>query len=143
MIDSPEELAPTSLEDVRTAILRQHSQLQQLVDELEAYANQVIAGAEVESRLRDAVRILRTRFLRHLAFEEAKLVPLLRRIPARDSDAAALIVEHSEQREQVDGLLHDVTVFGDPPTFARAALAFVHVLRRDMTAEELWLRGIA
>lgn len=138
-----DDIGPSSLEDVRTAIFRQHAQIEQLVDELESHANEVVAGKDHVSRLRDAVRILHTRFLRHLDFEETKLVPLLRRTPERHSDAAALVVEHAEQRAQIDGLLHDVAVFSDPASFARAALAFVHVLRRDMTAEELWLRGLA
>ncbi len=138
-----DDIAPSSIEDVRTAILRQHAQLEQLLDELEGYASEATAGKDVSSRMRDAVRILHTRFLRHLAFEENKLVPLLRRTPERHSDAAALIVEHGEQREQIDGLLHDNAVFSDPQSFARAALTFVHAIRRDMTAEELWLRGLA
>lgn len=138
-----EDIAPSSLDDVRMAILRQHTQLAQLVDELEGHANDVVKDADAASRMRDAVRILHTRFLRHLAFEEAKLVPLLQRSEERAREAKALVEEHAEQRAQVDGLLHDVAVFSDPPSFAKAALTFVHSLRRDMTAEELWLRGLA
>lgn len=142
MITTSDETTLTSLEDVRLAVLRQHTQLAQLLDELEASANGVLANTESPSRMSDAIRILHTRFTRHLAFEEANLAPIVERFTSGPAEVQSMRDEHVEQRAQIDGLLHDAAVFGDPSSFAREALAFVHAIRRDMVAEELWLRGI-
>jgi hypothetical protein len=137
------EESPSSLEDVRLAIFRQHTQLEQLLDELEARANAVLAGEDGASRLRDSLRITHTRFLRHLAYEESRLVPWLRlHVTAGDDFERELLAEHVEQRARADGLLHDASVYTDARTFAREALTFVHAIRRDMAEEDTRLRSL-
>ena len=54
----------------------------------------------------------------------------------------ALLGDHDDQRLRIEGLLHDSEVFGDPRTLARATLAFVHHLRKDMADEEANLRAL-
>jgi hypothetical protein len=126
-----------SLDDVRLAIRRQHTQLAQLLDELEGYAARVIKGDDCAGYLSATLILLRRRFLRHLEFEEARLAPLLS--AARVDRAAALhesLGHHADQRARIEGLLHDERVFTDPKTPAREALAFVHMMRVEMADED-------
>ncbi len=145
-MDAPvSEPSPSSLDDVRIAVFRQHKQLEQLLDEVESEANDVLRGPlrARGGRPRDALRILHTRFLRHLAYEELRLVPFLRRQATSTEDpAASLLEEHEEQRALVDGLLHDSAIYGDPRVFAREALGFVRAIREDMASEESRMRAM-
>ena len=131
--------APASLNEVRLAILRQHTQLAQLLDELELHAKAVIGGAVADEAkpLNDALALLLTRFSRHLDYEEANLAQW---IPP--GKRGTLLGDHQDQRGRAHGLVHDRDVFGDPRTLAREALAFVHTLRKDMAAEEELLRAL-
>ena len=132
--------APASLSEVRLAVLRQHTQLAQLLDELEAHAKAVIGGAVADEAkpLDDALGLLLERFLRHLDYEEITLAQWI--APGK---RAKLLGDHQDQRRRVQGLVHDRDVFGDPQTLAREALAFIHVLRKDMASEEELLRTLA
>ena len=131
--------APASLDEVRLAVLRQHTQLGQLLDELEAHAKAVIGGAvdDEGKPLDDALALLLARFTRHIDYEEAHLAQWIP--PAK---RGKLLGDHEEQRRLVRGLAHDRGVFGDPQTIAREALAFVHTLRKDMVDEEEQLRPL-
>jgi hypothetical protein len=131
---------PMGLEEIRLAILRQHTQLAQLIDEVEAHANAVLTNAGEESAMRTALALLHTRFLRHLDYEEAHLTKWLPE--TETAPGAALLGDHDEQRLRIKGLLHDSEVFGDPRTLARETLAFVHHLRKDMTDEDAKLRAL-
>jgi hypothetical protein len=128
---------PTTLDDVRLAIFRQHTQLTQLIDELEAHAMAVLGGGE-SAGLNEAIDLLSTCFLRHLEYEEAHLA---RWLPVTDPQKA-LLADHAEQRLTMNGLLHDRHVIGDPRTLARAVLAFVHHLRKDVVDEDAKLRAL-
>lgn len=132
--------APASLSEVRLAVLRQHTQLAQLLDELEAHAKAVIGGAVADEAkpLDDALALLLKRFARHLDYEEANLAQWIP--PAK---GGTLLGDHEDQRRRVRGLVHDRDVFGDPQTLAREALAFIHTLRKDMADEEEQLRRLA
>ena len=136
--------AGSALSDVRLAVLRQHTQLAQLLDELELYAEAVIGGRDAPARMNDALVLLHRRFMRHLEFEETQLMPLLATVlPERTAALSASLAEHAEQRSRLDGLLRDRTVFADDPqTLAREALAFVHAIRTDIAGEEQGLRAL-
>ncbi len=133
--------AEASLNEVRLAVLRQHTQLAQLLDELEQHANAAIActGSFVDEArpLNEALGLLLARFSRHLDYEETQLAPWL-----TAQNRGTLLSDHDDQRRRALGLVHDRDVFGDPRTLARAALAFVHALRKDMADEEAQLRAV-
>ena len=116
-------------------------QLAQLLDELEQHATAAIActGTVVDEAgpLNEALGVLLTRFSRHLDYEEAHLTPWL-----TAENRGTLLSDHDDQRRRALGLVHDRDVFGDPRTLARAALAFVHTLRKDMADEEAQLRAL-
>ncbi|HSO32792.1 MAG TPA: hemerythrin domain-containing protein [Labilithrix sp.] len=132
---------PATLDDVRLAIFRQHTQLAQLCDELEEQANAVLAGSD------DAGHVLRrdteqfcARFARHLAYAETELE---RWLPAAATSAREILLGgHDDLRESLDGLLHDRAVFADPRAVAKETLALVHVVRKHMVAEDAALRAL-
>ncbi len=121
---------PLSLDDVKLAIYRQHTQLGQLLDELEANADSVVAKGGDGKVLRHSLDALHVRFMRHLAYEEAHLTP------------NTVLGDHVEQRVRMRGLVHDRDVFADPRDLAREARAFIHLLRRDLTEEDAKLRAL-
>lgn len=126
-------LTSTTLDDVRLAIFRQHTQLTELLDELESHANAVLAGGGDPKALSRALELLNTRLDRHLADVEAQLG---RWLPAPDTEAGqARLAEYTDQRSRMRGLLHDRDVFGDARSFARAVLTAVHQLRKDVARE--------
>jgi hypothetical protein len=129
---------PTTLDDVRLAILRQLTQLTELIDELETHAAAVLDGGSERAALDQAVDLLDTRLVRHLEYEEAHLA---RWLPSTGG-GRPLLGDHDEQRLALKGLVHDSIVFGDPRTRARAALAFVHRLRKEMADEDASLRAL-
>jgi hypothetical protein len=137
-----EHETPT-LADVRLAILRQHTQLAQLLDELETQAAGVVNGDDCVACLNDALVLIHRRFLRSLEFEETRLPPLLS-VLAQECSAGLResLADHVDQRARIEGLIHDRVVFTDPKTLAREALAFVHRVRVDMVEEDAGLRAL-
>jgi hypothetical protein len=125
------EDSPASLDDVRLAIFRQHTQLAQVLDELETSANAVLDKGGNGEALRRALDALQARFLRHLAFEEANL------------SHKEVLGDHAEQRVRLQALVHDRDVYGDATGLAREARAFVHALRKDLADENEKLRALA
>lgn len=120
-------------EDVRLVILRQHTRLEQLLDELEASAVEVLAPnalGEGSASLHAAVKLLHAHFVRHLEYEDEHL---------GDGERLA---HHAEQRARLDGLVHDDAVFSDARTLALEAKSVVHALRRDMAEEHAKLRAV-
>jgi hypothetical protein len=130
--------ATATLDDVRLAIFRQHTQLEQLFDELEAHANAVLASGGEGVELRRALDLVTARFARHLEYEEAHLSPW--GVGVRGEEP--LMGDHDDQRALVRGLVHDRDVFGDARTLSREALAFIHVVRKDMVDEDRKLRAL-
>jgi hypothetical protein len=132
---------PAALDDVRLAIFRQHTQLGQLIDELETCANAVLkARGEGRAALGKALELLHTHFERHLEYEEAQLAKCL---PAGAADArGSLLGDHDDQRSRMNALVHDRDVFSDPCTLAHEALVFVHHLRKEMADEDSKLRAL-
>ncbi len=143
-MDTGTEHATATLQDVRLALFRQHTQLSQLLDELESHAKGVLAGNDCAGSLSDAIILLHRRFVRHLDFEETRLEPLLDTAPNKEGAALvrAALADHADQRARIDGLLHDRMVFTDPKSVAREAMAFVHTIRVDMVEEDAGLRAL-
>lgn len=120
---------PASDDDVKLAILRQHTQLGQLLDELESSADAVLATGTEGDTLRRALDTFDARFTKHLEYEGSCL--------------PSFATNHVVHRERMKGLVHDRDVFGDPRGLAREARAFVHLLRRDLADEDRRLHASA
>lgn len=136
---------PSKPDDERLALHRQHTQLAQMLDELEASANAVLSGKGEARTLHGALGALHTRLLRHLEYEETKLPSWGREKggECRAAVARLLLEDHGEQRRRIEGLAHDRSVFSDDKTLAREALTFAHALRRDIEKEDKALRTLA
>lgn len=120
---------PENLDDVRLAILRQHTQLLQLLDELETNADAVLAKGGDGEALRRAVDALHVRFTHHVEYEQSHLSRWLPK-------------DHGEQSARMNGLVHDRDVYGDPRALAHEARAFVHSLRKELAEEAATLRSL-
>ena len=130
----------TTLDDVRLAIFRQHTQLTELLDELESHANAVLAGGGDAKTMSRTLELLNARLERHLEDVEAQLG---RWLPSPDTEAGqGRLAEYADQRSRVRGLLHDRDVFGDACSFARAVLTGAHQLRKDVTREHAKLGAL-
>jgi hypothetical protein len=115
-------------EDVKLVILRQHTQLAELLDELESSADVVLVKGGNGEALRGALDALESRFVKHLEYEEA--------------NHPTFATNHVEHRARMKGLVHDRDVFGDPRGLAREARAFVHLLRKDLADEDRRLHDL-
>lgn len=122
--------SPGRFDEVRLAILRQHAQIAELLDELEAAADAVLTKGSDGGALQHALDALHVRFIKHLEYEEFHL------------GSVADLGEHVEQRRRMRGLVHDRDVFGDRRGLAREARAFVHVLRKELAEETARLREL-
>jgi hypothetical protein len=133
----------TTLQDVKLAVLRQHAQLVQMMDELEGLARGVLDGKDCAPALKDAIVTFHERFVRYLDFDDSRLLPLLGAMRADvASSLRATCSEHRDLRDRVDGLLHDRTVFTDAATLAHEAITFVHLVRADLAEEDSALHAL-
>ena len=121
--------SPENLDDVKLAILRQHTQLLQLLDELETNADAVLAKGGDGEALRHAVDAVHVRFTHHVEYEKSHL-------------SRWLPNDHGEQNDRMKGLVHDHGVYRDPQALAREARAFVHSLRKELAEEAATLRSL-
>jgi hypothetical protein len=133
----------TTLQDVTLAVLRQHAQLVQMMDELESLASGVLEGKECAPALKDAIVTFHERFVRYLDFDESRLMPLIGAMRAEvASSLRATCSEHPDLRDRIDGLMHDRTVFTDARTLAHEAITFVHLVRADLAEEDSALHAL-
>ena len=129
-----------TLDDVRLAIFRQHTQLAELIDELEAHASAALTGGDAGKALSGALELLDARLVRHAKFVESNLAGWL---PSPQTQAGqARVAAQAEQRDRMRGLLHDREVFGDLRTLAHEVLTCIHMLRRELAGESARLREL-
>jgi len=129
---------------VRRTILDDHAWLSELFRDADAIARRVEAGDHaLTGRLRERAHAMHDRFLRHLEFEEAFLVPALRDSDAWGEERAAeLLREHAEQRDRFATLLHELRApCGDPGPLAREVRRLAESLLADVEREESTLLG--
>jgi hypothetical protein len=91
----------------RRLVLEQHVELRRLLTMGMAQANAAVKGSLAlgHEPLRSLVAMLRDVFVRHLADEEALIVPLLEDdLPIGPLRARRLREEHADQRAELDGL---------------------------------------
>lgn len=124
---------------VRRTILDQHVWLHEFLSGMQALAGRVEGGEQdLAAKLRERTAAMSDRFLRHLEFEEAYLVPALRDADAWGEERAErLLREHDEQRERFRALMHGLRQpCADARTLARDVRTLVRDLLADMEHEE-------
>lgn len=125
--------------EAMTRVRRDHAMLRALLDDVERAGGAVRARRDgaLDELLR-SVWELHVSFEEHLTMEEALIVPILRKSPAfGELRAAALRVEHEEQRRLILALVDDTerdTL--DIDSLVDEAVALVNTCRADMLAEE-------
>lgn len=129
---------------VRRTILDDHAWLRELLRDADVVARRVEQGDHaLTGRLRERAQAMHARFLRHLEYEEAFLVPALRAIGTQGAERAAeLLRDHVEQRERFVALLHELRQpCGDPRPLAREVRRLAESLLADIAHEESSLLG--
>ena len=137
---TPEMIRPSrpTAAAVRDEILAQHSALRRFLEEVAAAARATGAGDESSGRSLCAMCMrLRSRFERHLAFEEATLVPALRQTdPWGVERARRLVDEHARQRQELSTLVALGQMEHDARTVAFVLQTLVSDILIDMEHEE-------
>ena len=125
--------------EIRTLILEDHVWLRGEFAKVDGLARRVLEGEEgLEEELRRRGEEIRGRFLRHLALEDAYLVPALREADSWGEERARRVeVEHAEQRADMDRLLEDLRDRQRPADeIAKELRELVTALLTDMEQEE-------
>jgi iron-sulfur cluster repair protein YtfE (RIC family) len=134
-------IPPPGFPTARSLILAQHRELRGLLR-----TGAVLAGAASRGdrpclyELPNLIESLKDKFVEHLSFEEATLVPLLKQADASDvTRAKRLATEHQKQRREFEILLTLARTSADPETVAFSFQGLLNALLTDMDEEERWL----
>ena len=123
-------------ETVRRLVLEQHHHLRRMLTMGLAQARQSAPGDGGQEPLRDLVALIRDVFVRHLADEEALIVPILELDrPAGPLRVQALREEHDRQRSELDTLCAWPEEGSDLELAARLE-SLARTLLADITHEE-------
>jgi hemerythrin-like domain-containing protein len=124
---------------VRARVLREHEVLRSLLGALLQLCNRVQNGEhDLRPRLRELALELHRCFSDHLAFEDERLLPLVKRAGSWGrARAQRLECEHAEQRMLIDYLTPRLADVSRPLVLLGADLAsFAELLRGDIADEE-------
>jgi hypothetical protein len=123
-------------ETARQLVLEQHQQLRRMLTMGLAQARQSAARDGGQEPLRDLVALIRDVFARHLADEEALIVPILESDPpVGPQRVQALREEHDWQRRELEALCAWPEEGSELELAARFE-TLARVLLRDITHEE-------
>jgi hypothetical protein len=121
---------------VRQQVLEQHQALRELFDRLLLVAERTLQGVGAAD-LPGLLAELDTRFRTHLAFEEAKLAPVLAQVDVWGPQRVQqLLAEHTRQRGELETLSAGVASGWDRERLAVALRSLVTELLADMAEEE-------
>lgn len=125
----------------RERILREHAELRDHLDEIDALLGECERDAAAVVRLRELGLALYRRLSEHIDLEDRMLVPALR---ARGADGPQRAVDlqraHAEQRELLTFLVERLEMQSRPAVLTvRELRSFADYLREDMAQEEFAL----
>jgi iron-sulfur cluster repair protein YtfE (RIC family) len=122
---------------VRQEILTQHMELRRLLDCTNRLVRASAPQSEYVRRLRSGAAVLLRSLERHMAYEEAALVPILRETDSWGSVRAdRLIEEHVRQREELRTMADVAAEESDGRSIGLALQALVADVLADMKHEE-------
>jgi hypothetical protein len=128
------DLQPSEL---RERILRQHREIESMLDELEAGAERLESGRESSTWLRCAAEVLGPVLEWHMNLEDKQLGPMLRASDAFGPvRAERLAEEHERQRVELETLIRRVRRAADSRDVVRRARELVAAIRADIVHEE-------
>lgn len=128
------DLQPSEL---RERILRQHREIEAMLDGLEAGAERLASGLEDSTWLRSAAEALGPVLEWHMDLEDKQLGPMLRASDAFGPvRAQRLAEEHARQRVELETLIRRVRRAADSRELVRRARELVAAIRADIVHEE-------
>ncbi len=128
---------PLMPSEIRQKVLTQHREIEQMLSELEAGAEQLGEGEEEAERLKRAAYALRGILELHMTFEETHMVPAISETDGFGPERARhLHAEHAEQRAHLDRLVHAILDARSPTEIKEGVTQLAQMLRKDIEEEE-------
>ena len=128
---------PLMPSEIRTKVLSQHREIEQMLSELEAGVSQLGAGTVDDGQVKRAAYALRGILELHMNFEEAYMAPAINEADGFGPERVRhLHAEHAEQRRELDRLVDAIREASSPDGLASGVTKLANMLRKDIEEEE-------
>jgi ribosomal protein L31E len=128
---------PLMPSEVRTKVLSQHREIEQLLSELETGVAQLGEGTVEAGQVKRAAHALRGILELHMNFEEVHMAPAINEADGFGPERVRhLYAEHAEQRQELDRLVDGIREAHSPDDLAAGVAKLANRLRIDIEEEE-------
>ena len=128
---------PLMPSEIRSKVLSQHREIEQILAELEAGVEQLGGGSVEPAQLKRAAYALRGILELHMNFEEAYMVPAIEEADGFGPERARhLHADHDEQRRELDRLVEAIREASSTEDLASGVKRLAEMLREDIEQEE-------
>lgn len=128
---------PLMPSEVRTKVLSQHREIEQMLSELEAGAAQLGQGGVDAEQVKRAAYALRGILELHMNFEEAHMVPAINEADGFGPERVRhLHADHAQQRQELDRLVDTIREARSPDDLTASVKRLADMLRNDIEEEE-------
>lgn len=128
---------PLMPSEVRTKVLSQHREIEQMLSELEAGVAQLGQGGVDAEQVKRAAYALRGILELHMNFEEAHMVPAINEADGFGPERVRhLHADHAQQRQELDRLVDTIREASSPDDLTASVKRLADMLRNDIEEEE-------
>lgn len=128
---------PLMPSEVRTKVLSQHREIEQMLSELEAGVAQLGQGGVDAEQVKRAAYALRGILELHMNFEEAHMVPAIKEADGFGPERVRhLHADHAQQRQELDRLVDTIREASSPDDLTASVKRLADMLRNDIEEEE-------
>ncbi|TNF59771.1 MAG: hemerythrin domain-containing protein [Deltaproteobacteria bacterium] len=128
---------PLMPSEVRTKVLSQHREIEQMLSELEAGVAQLGQGGVDAEQVKRAAYALRGILELHMNFEEAHMVPAINEADGFGPERVRhLHADHAQQRQELDRLVDTIREARSPDDLTASVKRLADMLRNDIEEEE-------
>lgn len=128
---------PLMPSEVRTKVLSQHREIEQMLSELEAGVAQLGQGGVDAEQVKRAAYALRGILELHMNFEEAHMVPAIKEADGFGPERVRhLHADHAQQRQELDRLVDTIREARSPDDLTASVKRLADMLRNDIEEEE-------
>ena len=128
---------PLMPSEIRTKVLSQHREIEQMLSELEAGVAQLGAGTVDGGQVKRAAYALRGILELHMNFEETYMAPAINEADGFGPERVRhLHAEHAEQRRELDRLVDAIREASSPDGLVSGVTKLANMLRKDIEEEE-------
>lgn len=128
---------PLMPSEVRTKVLSQHREIEQMLSELEAGVAELGQGGVDAEQVKRAAYALRGILELHMNFEEAHMVPAINEADGFGPERVRhLHADHAQQRQELDRLVDTIREARSPDDLTASVKRLADMLRNDIEEEE-------